>query len=48
MSAEVVVPTWIVAGLLAIWIASAGIALVGVLWMARRWRRRVRERMGEP
>lgn len=39
MSAVVVVPTWIVAGLLAIWIAGGGVALVGVIWMARQWRR---------
>lgn len=44
MSAVVVVPTWIVAGLLAIWIAGGGVALVGVIWMARQWRSRMRER----
>lgn len=46
MSAEVVVDTDVVAVLLACWIVVAGIALVGVIWMARQWRRRVFNRTG--
>lgn len=44
MSAMVTIDTDVVAVLLACWIAAGGVALVGVLWVHRQWRRRMRER----
>lgn len=46
MSTVVVVDTDVVAMLLACWIVAAGFGLVGVIWMARQWRRRVFNRTG--